>query len=70
MRDRDWKELMDLARLCARARAGGGGSSTQTECAGAGCQSTNHRTGIGVITDGSGGGAVFIPGGGMIMTPN
>jgi hypothetical protein len=58
----------DLAALCAgRGRSG---SSTQTECAGAGCQSTNHVTGIGVITDGQGGGAVFVPGSGMIMTPN
>jgi hypothetical protein len=62
----------NLAALCAAAGGGGrrGGSSTQTECFPNGCQSTNHVTGGGVITDGQGGAAVFIPGGGMVMTPN
>jgi hypothetical protein len=61
----------NLAALCS-AFAGGrrGGGSTRTECHSNGCQSTNHVTGGGVITDGRGGGAVFIPGGGMVMTPN
>ena len=64
--------LFSLAQLCARVSGGGGGSgsSTQTECFSNGCQSTNSRTGIGAITDGQGHGAVFIPGGGMVMTPN
>ena len=60
--------LFNLAQLCgaARRRSGGG---TQTECYSNGCQSTNSRTGIGVITDGQGHGAVFVPGSGMVMTP-
>jgi hypothetical protein len=61
--------LFNLVQLCA-ARGGNVGSSTQTECYSNGCQSTNSRTGIGAITDGQGHGAVFVPGGGMIMTPN
>lgn len=68
----------NLAALCAAAGGGASsnsgrrqaGSSTQTECFPNGCQSTNHVTGGGVITDGQGGAAVFIPGGGMVMTPN
>jgi hypothetical protein len=59
----------DLAQLCGAAQRRAGGS-TQTECYSNGCQSTNSRTGIGVITDGQGHGAVFVPGSGMVMTPN
>jgi hypothetical protein len=61
----------NLAALCAAAGGGRrGGGSTQTECYSNGRQSTNHVTSGGVITDGQGGAAVFIPGGGMVTTPN
>ena len=58
----------DLAALCGRRSAGG--SSTQTECFSNGCQSTNSRTVICVLTDGQCHGSVFVPVSGMIMTPN
>ncbi len=42
--------------------------NTNTECASNGCSSSNSVTGMGVITDGQGGGAVFT-GDGKVITP-
>jgi hypothetical protein len=58
----------NLAVLCGRA--GGGGSSTQCENYGNGqFNCSNSRTGIGMISEGGGKGAVFVDGK-VIMTPN
>jgi len=66
----------NLTQLCAGSRAAGpsaaarGGNHWQTETYGNGAAwSGNSRTGGGVTTDGHGGAAVFLPGGGMVMTP-
>lgn len=64
----------NLAVLCANAAGGGGraggGSSTQCEDYGNGqFNCSNSRTGIGMIGEGGGQGAVFIDGK-VIMTPN
>jgi len=42
--------------------------NTGTECSGGGCSSRNSATGMGVITDGQGGAAVFT-GDGKVITP-
>lgn len=58
----------NLAALCANA--GGGGSSTRCENYGGGqFNCSNARTGIGMIGEGGGRGAVFVDGK-VIMTPN
>jgi hypothetical protein len=58
----------NLAVLCGNA--GGGGSSTQCEDYGNGqFNCSNPRTGIGIISEGGGRGAVFVDGK-VIMTPN
>ncbi|HEX7248893.1 MAG TPA: hypothetical protein VF262_00765, partial [Burkholderiales bacterium] len=58
----------NLAVLCANA--GGGGSSTRCENYGGGqFNCSNPRTGIGMISEGGGRGAVFVDGK-VIMTPN
>ena len=58
----------NLAVLCGNA--GGGGSSTRCENYGGGQYNcSNPRTGIGVIGEGGGRGAVFVDGK-VIMTPN
>lgn len=58
----------NLAALCG-AR-GGGGSSTRCESySGGGFNCSNSRTGIGVIGEGGGRGAVFVDGK-VLMTPN
>ena len=58
----------NLAVLCGNA--GGGGSSTRCENYGGGQYNcSNSRTGIGVIGEGGGRGAVFVDGK-VIMTPN
>jgi hypothetical protein len=44
--------------------------NTLTECNGRGCSSGNSNTGMGVITDGDGHGAVFTGDGKVLMTPN
>lgn len=59
-----------LGNIYAGGVAGGASSGSWSECSSNGCVSGNSRTGGGVITDGQGGGAVFLPGGGMVMTPN
>lgn len=60
----------NLAVLCGGNGGGGGGSSTQCENYGRGqFNCTNHRTGIGMISEGGGRGAVFVDGK-VIMTPN
>ena len=54
--------------LCANA--GGGGSSTRCDNYGGGqFNCSNARTGIGMISEGGGRGAVFVDGK-VIMTPN
>jgi hypothetical protein len=59
----------NLAVLCG-GRSSGGGSSTQCEDYGNGqFNCSNSRTGIGMISEGGGRGAVFVDGK-MIMTPN
>jgi hypothetical protein len=58
----------NLAVLCANA--GGGGSSTRCDNYGGGqFNCSNPRTGIGMISEGGGRGAVFVDGK-VIMTPN
>jgi len=58
----------NLAVLCGNA--GGGGSSTRCENYGGGqFNCSNPRTGIGMISEGGGRGAVFVDGK-VIMTPN
>jgi hypothetical protein len=58
----------NLAVLCGNA--GGGGSSTRCENYGGGqFNCSNQRTGIGMIGEGGGRGAVFVDGK-VIMTPN
>jgi hypothetical protein len=58
----------NLAVLCANA--GGGGSSTRCDNYGGGqFNCSNSRTGIGMISEGGGRGAVFVDGK-VIMTPN
>lgn len=58
----------NLAMLCGNA--GGGGSSTRCENYGGGqFNCSNARTGIGMIGEGGGRGAVFVDGK-VIMTPN
>ena len=61
----------NLAALCAAASGGGGGgSSTQCENYGGGqFNCSNSRTGIGMIGEGGGKGAVFVDGK-VLMTPN
>jgi hypothetical protein len=59
----------NLAALCAPR--GGGGSSMRCENYGNGqFNCSNPVTGGGMISEGGGRGAVFLPGGGMVMTPN
>jgi hypothetical protein len=59
----------NLAVLCG-GKSSGGGSSTQCEDYGNGqFNCSNSRTGIGMISEGGGRGAVFVDGK-MIMTPN
>jgi hypothetical protein len=58
----------NLAMLCGNA--GGGGSSTRCDNYGGGqFNCSNQRTGIGMISEGGGRGAVFVDGK-VIMTPN
>ena len=58
----------NLAVLCGNAS--GGGSSTRCDNYGGGqFNCSNQRTGIGMISEGGGRGAVFV-GGKVIMTPN
>jgi len=58
----------NLAMLCGNA--GGGGSSTRCDNYGGGqFNCSNRRTGIGMISEGGGRGAVFVDGK-VIMTPN
>ena len=60
----------NLAALCAAAAGGRGGSSTQCENYGGGqFNCSNSRTGIGMISEGGGRGAVFVDGK-VLMTPN
>lgn len=61
----------NLAVLCSNAAsAAGGGSSTRCDNYGGGqFNCSNPRTGIGMISEGGGRGAVFV-GGKVIMTPN
>lgn len=59
--------MFNLAALCAQA---GGGSSTRCDNYGGGqFNCSNPRTGIGMIGEGGGKGAVFVDGK-VIMTPN
>jgi hypothetical protein len=59
----------NLAELCAPRRTRG--SSMQCEDYGGGrFNCSNSATGGGMISEGGGKGAVFVPGGGMVMTPN
>lgn len=60
----------NLAALCSAAAGGGGGSSTRCDNYGGGqFNCSNSRTGIGVIGEGGGKGAVFVDGK-VLMTPN
>jgi hypothetical protein len=59
----------NLAQLCGAA-GGGGGSSTRCDNYGNGqFNCSNSRTGIGMISEGGGKGAVFVDGK-VLMTPN
>jgi hypothetical protein len=58
----------NLAAPCAPR---GGGSSTRCgDYGGSRFNCSNPVTGGGMISEGGGRGAVFLPGGGMVMTPN
>jgi hypothetical protein len=60
----------NLAALCGSHGGGGGGSSTRCDNYGNGqFNCSNSRTGIGMISEGGGKGAVFVDGK-VIMTPN
>ena len=60
----------NLAALCSAAGGGGGGSSTRCDNYGGGqFNCSNSRTGIGMIGEGGGKGAVFVDGK-VLMTPN
>jgi hypothetical protein len=61
----------NLAALCgSRGGGGGGGSSTRCDSYGGGqFNCSNSRTGIGMISEGGGKGAVFVDGK-VLMTPN
>ena len=62
--------FFNLATLCAAAGGGGGGSSTRCDNYGGGqFNCSNARTGIGMIGEGGGKGAVFVDGK-VLMTPN
>jgi hypothetical protein len=60
----------NLAALCGGSSGGGGGSSTRCDNYGGGqFNCSNSRTGIGMISEGGGRGAVFVDGK-VLMTPN
>ncbi|HEX6704512.1 MAG TPA: hypothetical protein VF169_07100 [Albitalea sp.] len=60
----------NLAQLCGAAGGGGGGSGTRCDNYGNGqFNCSNSRTGIGMISEGGGKGAVFVDGK-VLMTPN
>ncbi len=60
----------NLAALCGARGGGGGGSSTRCDNYGNGqFNCSNSRTGIGMISEGGGKGAVFVDGK-VLMTPN
>jgi hypothetical protein len=63
--------LGNLVQIANRNSGGmGRQGNTITQCYGnGGCASGNSNTGTGVITDGQGNAAVFLPGGGMVSTP-